>query len=589
MPFPIRIFPAVFFSMFMASGEMSACEWKDSSHDEVLEILSGHCSIPDLSGSAALDLQGKTLHVVRSVVVKPGAALTLSGVDVADLRLRSGSSGFASIVAEGSLLRIENISISSYDPANGRPDTNLQDGRSFIRVESFLRPDGTAALGRLEVTGSAISYLGYDSRFDGPPLTSTYGLSLKVLSESDLHAISTTGFIRSSNIHNNYRGFYSYGASGFVIEDSRFFQNLEYGVDGHDDTDQFMVRRNEIFGNGGTGLICSRRCSSNLFAENTVYSNGANGIMLHDLSNMGIIENNIVRDNSGDGIVIHDSHSAIVRDNDVSGNRIGIRIFAGSVNTTIVDNRLGGNVQHAISLLEGNTTPVRHQNASNALHWNGRNLARHNDSRIWFVAIESNYFIDDASIRISGARGAVFRNNQFFGRQSFHILNSLGTHIDGGTGLPDLPGPASAFAVTEARPSRRISLDDESHVVLDGDVLQMPFGSGHFHLDVASDGTGILAHDDRGEVRVTEVVRLPITVQGGSARILAARHVFGRRSTLELTLSVDEAPLVLSLNSDTCQTSEWNIDGTPHYAVKNESVHIEKVAVQSHVEISCIR
>lgn len=590
MRFPVSFVPAVAIAALVSIETAWACEWQDTSDQgAALLILDGQCAISDVLDSKALDLDGETLHVAGSIVVKPGAALTLSGAAAAEVRLQSGSTGFANIIAQGALLRIENISISSYDPADGKPDTVLQDGRAFIRVESFLKLDGTAARGRLEVTGSEISYLGYDSRFEGPDLTSTYGLSLKVLSENHLRSVSTTGFIRSSAIHDNYRGFYSYGASSFVIEDSRFFRNLEYGVDGHDDTDLFTVRRNEIFDNGGTGLICSRRCNSNVFAENTVYGNGANGIMLHDLSNKGVIENNVVQDNRGDGIVVHDSHSVVVRNNSISGNRIGIRVFAGSVNTTVVGNRLSGSAQYAISLLEGDTAPPQSQETSDNSFWNGLNLGRHNDSRVWYTVIENNVFSDNASIRISGAHGADFRNNRFLGRQSFRISNSQGTRIDGGAALPGLPGPAGAVLRAEPPPSLRISSDDGSPVVLDGDVVQMPLGSGPFRLELASDGTRILAHDDFGEVRATEVVRLPIAVRGGSGRLLTARNTFEKRPVLELTLAVDEGPLVLSLTSDACQASEWNIDGTPRYAVKDEPVRIEKAALDRLVEISCIR
>jgi parallel beta-helix repeat protein len=588
MRFPNRFIAAIL-SALATNGAASACEWRDASRQEaVLEILNGDCAIPDLLDSEALDLQRTTLHVVRSIVVKPGAALTLSGDEVDTVWLHSGPDGFANIIAEGALLQIENIAISSHNPEDGRPDTDLQDGRSFIRVESFLTSDGAAASGRLEVTGSTISYLGYDSRFEGPDLTSTYGLSLKVLSESQLRTVSTTGFIRTSDINNNYRGFYSYGASGFVIEDSRFFENLEYGVDGHDDTDNFTVKRNEIFDNGGTGLICSRRCNSNMFVENTVYRNGANGIMLHDLSNMGVIKNNLVRDNRGDGIVVHDSHSVVVKNNDISGNRIGVRVFAGSINTTVVGNRISESSQYDISLLEGDLATPQPQDPDDEIIWNGRNLARHNDSRVWFTVIETNVFSDDASIRISGAVGVDFRNNQFLGHQKFRISNSQGTQIDGGAALPDLPAPAGIVAPDDASLSRRISTDNGSPVVLDGDVLQVQLGSGPFYLKLALDGTRTLTHDETGVVRTTEVVRLPIAVRGGSGRILTAHNRFERRPTLELMLTVEDGPLVLSLTSNSCQTSEWKIDGIPHYALKGEAVRIKKNSRASLVEISCI-
>lgn len=590
MLFRARVVLAAAIATVVLTGTTSACEWREASDQDIaLQIVEGQCAIRDLLSSEALKLDGEILYVAASIVVEPGAALTLSGSAAAEVRLRSDSTGFANIIAQGALLRIEDISISSYNPADGKPDTVLQDGRAFIRVESFLKLDGTAAHGRLEVTRSKISFLGYDSRFEGPDGTSTYGLSLKVLSEKHLRLVSTTGFIRSSVVHDNYRGFYSYGASNFLIEDSKFFRNLEYGVDGHDDTDRLTVRRNEIFENGGTGLICSRRCQANVFVENRIYGNGVNGIMLHDLSNKGVIEDNIVQNNRGDGIVVHDSHAVTIKDNDISGNRIGIRVFAGSVATKVVGNRLSGSGQYEISLLQGNTAPLHSQDdLSDHSLWNGLNLGRHNDSRVWFTVVENNVFFGDASIRISGAQGSVFRKNRFFGDQSFRISNSQGTRIDGGDILKGLPGPDGAVAQSEPPPSRQISLDDGSPLVLDGEVVQIPLDLGRFRTELVSEGIRIFAHNNSGEMKVTEVVRLPIAVITGSGRLLAARNTFEKRSVLELRLAIDEGPLVLSVTSHACQVSEWKIDGSLRYAVKGEPVRIEDAALERLVEISCI-
>lgn len=292
----------------------------------------------------------------------------------------------------GATLWIDGVTVESYDPETGKPDTNLADGRSFIRVDAFIDKDGQKRNAHFEMTNSAIRYLGYETRND-PNQYTGYGLSLKVRSEEQLSEVAITGAIHNSLIEHNYRGFYSYGARDIIFTDNIVVFNKDYGVDPHDDSTGFVARRNLIAFNDGTGLAISRRCSNAIIADNYIIGNGANGIIVHDLSNNTSVQGNVVTSNNLDGIVIHDSNNVTVSNNKISLNRNGIRVFAGSTLVDVSDNEFQENRETLVVLLPGWLEQVSDlSDYSEGTKWNAKNISRHNDGRVRGVKVQKNTF-----------------------------------------------------------------------------------------------------------------------------------------------------------------------------------------------------
>jgi len=413
-------------TLIITADKVSAselCKWVDGQRDDKPALLvSGICTLDQITPSKYIEEQSEGYILLSaSLFVLPESRLVMNGSSYKNVRLLSGINSYAPIIAEGSELIIHNTNISSFDPLTGLPDTNIEDGRAFIRVDAFIDNNGTAQNGFIDIDSSSISYLGYNS-IGGDGNFSAYGLSLKVREEEELNLVQVNGRIRNSTLSNNYRGYYSYGARNIIFESNHVHNNDDYGVDPHDDSDGFIAINNTIVNNGGTGLGLSRRCDNSVVSGNKIIGNGNNGILIHDLSNSVVIENNLVEDNGLDGIVIHDSNQISVFNNVISNNRNGLRIFAGSTSVHIKENEFSENRRTDIFLLHGNLEAMEDlRNYSLGPDWNAQNISRHNDSRVRMVLIENNIFTSHAVIESIEAEIISFSGNYYAGNVLFNI------------------------------------------------------------------------------------------------------------------------------------------------------------------------
>ena len=115
----------------------------------------------------------------------------------------------------------------------------------------------------MNIYDSDIGYLGYQAGV-------SYGLSWKVQEPAEmLDAINVYGTVENTVIHHNYYGAYSFGAEGMVWRNNEFYNNIEYGLDPHDDSDNLLIEGNNAHHNGNNGIICSKRCN-NLTIRNNI-------------------------------------------------------------------------------------------------------------------------------------------------------------------------------------------------------------------------------------------------------------------------------------------------------------------------------
>lgn len=274
-----------------------------------------------LRNKALLEETAKGEWLLKANInISKNVTFIIDDSDAKILKLKSDSNGFVWVKSQGGNVVISQTKIISWDEAAQGPDTNLDDGRSFIVAKGG---------GRMDVVKSEISHLGsVGVGKRGGEFGGSYGLSWK-LAKVNLNQNLLTGSVTDSDIHDNFFGMYTYGVTGVIVQNNSFHDNVGYGIDPHDDSNNMIVADNKVYNNGYHGIIFSKRCRNNVVINNESYNNKYHGIMLHADSNNNIIENNVVFGNT-DGIAVYASSRNYIANNDVRNNKQGIRLSHGS-------------------------------------------------------------------------------------------------------------------------------------------------------------------------------------------------------------------------------------------------------------------
>lgn len=283
-------------------------------------------------------LDNKEWILRANLFVKNGATLMLEGADDSWLKLKSDKNGFVWLRSKNGNILIQNTKITSWDEGKHIPDTEYEDGRSFILAEQD---------GRMDVINSELAFLGYDgnnNKLQAQISGGVYGVSWKIPRETFTNTKRLmTGSALHSKFHDNYFGIYAYGVTGMIIENNEVFNNIQYGIDPHDESNNLIINGNRIYSNGNHGIIISKFVFNNTISENTSYNNKLHGIMLDHQSNNNLVENNITYGNI-DGIVIYNSHNNLIRSNKIRENKkSGIRTTANSSNNYFEQNVITNN------------------------------------------------------------------------------------------------------------------------------------------------------------------------------------------------------------------------------------------------------
>jgi len=360
--------------------------------------------------------------------IADGSTLNLIGTDEGGdtdafyMLSENGASPYhVKIQAKTGNVMIKSTLVSSWDPAVSGPDTDYENGRAFIHVNS-LEIDGVAHESRMDVLDSEVSYLGFlDSE--------SYGLVWKVRGGKNNHDIydrvEVYGDIQNSYIHHNYMGHYSFGSLDQVLHNNEIAYNISYGLDPHDDSDRVIITDNDVHDNGNHGIICSRRCNDLIITGNVSYRN-RHGIMLHRDTNYTLVENNTVYDNRDNGIAVFESHYNIIRNNTMTGNKHGIRLSLGSHDNLIQSNVMENNLDNGLYQYGGsdapettNGRPSENTFESNTVRNNGRLIKlRESDN----IVMRNNIFEGDTDIEIYDSTNIqILDNNHFFGEMAIRL------------------------------------------------------------------------------------------------------------------------------------------------------------------------
>lgn len=282
-----------------------------------------------------------TYRINRPISIQGNIRVDITAQTVKKLELRSAPHDVTCLCFDQASALLQDVDITSYDPATGQPDKNYADERAFVRDKN----------GRMDAVNVRFSYLGNDllpTETRGTrtnPIQSeggTYGVSWRI-SDDMLGQEIATGWVERSSFTRNHFGAFTFGASGMTWRNNYFAHNEVYGLDPHDDSNNALIEDNVFAYNDKHGFIVSKRCDYNIIRNNLSVGNKLHGFMLHQDSAYNLIENNVAYDNT-DNYVIYASDYNTIRNNiGYNARSSHVRINEGSRNNYVQGNTfLGG-------------------------------------------------------------------------------------------------------------------------------------------------------------------------------------------------------------------------------------------------------
>lgn len=385
------------------------------------------CTLTDLKAKVKdfvlKEVEPGVWELYTNLFVTQGGTLTMnsraSGGDVDVLRLKSnpGTDSIVHLEINYGQLNVDGIQITSWDTNTQSPDTDIEDGRAYIKARSFKdKITGDARESTINIANSELMNLGYK-------FNESYGLALKVKAKRTeqylFDEIDIFGSLINNKIHDNYMGFYSWGAYGLQIRDNEVYNNVLYGIDPHDHSDSLVIDGNHVHDNGSHGIICSTDCKD-LQITNNLVENNRHGIMLHQNVTDSYIAHNTLRGNREVGIALYNSHNNVIEDNTSYGNTDGIRLSSGSSDNEIKGNSVDQNTRYSLYMYQGSNIPE---------DTDGRN--------------KRNRFVDNIignaarPVQFRESDNSVLDGNTFLSPASIILKNSPGTEVLAGNEYPD--------------------------------------------------------------------------------------------------------------------------------------------------------
>ncbi|MDL4773785.1 right-handed parallel beta-helix repeat-containing protein [Actinomadura xylanilytica] len=339
------------------------------------------------------------------VFLADGAKLVLQNPS-GPLTLRMGSmpGAFGSIVSFGGSIKIEGtrrqpVRITSWDPRTRRPDTQVADGRAYIR----------AVGGDLRMKYAKVSDLGFWSgRTGGIALTGTDrpASAAKHLNKEQRHAAKkkrqqqnqpgqsgggggpgdieiekpggtathvpaadlVTGSIDNSTISGDAFGLFVSGSNQTQVTNNRIENSLVNGLVMHRFAKNANISGTLVTGSRGDGFVLSRATEKVRVTNCTSERNGHNGFTVNgqalaggpsasgeSLESFGdsSINNSVAQGNGHYGIELMGGDKLSVQNSKVIGGDMGIVVRAAATEVQISGNQLSQQVRQGIALRDG--------------------------------------------------------------------------------------------------------------------------------------------------------------------------------------------------------------------------------------------
>jgi parallel beta-helix repeat protein len=330
----------------------------------------------------------------EDIYVERGATLDLATTTGLTLKMQSDAEGFASIVSYGGDIIVTGtaakpVRIESWNPQIQTPQTDLTNGRSYIReIGGQLRlsyvdasnlgfwsgdTGGIAMTGTNRPSAGSTTYSGTVG--NSTPLnsnqvtTSPVGSSSGSSSEFYVPGMSyVSAKIDHTNISDDAFGLYFSTAQGVAISDSAVTGSLVEGIDLHRLTTEVEIQDVSSNQNDGPGFDISRAAQQVQIADCTADYNLGNGYTVNGQpisqgasasgESLGSYGNNSIgsstaQGNSHYGIEVQGGLNITLQKNTIIGNQMGIVVTKATDTVTISGNVLEQQDREGISLIDG--------------------------------------------------------------------------------------------------------------------------------------------------------------------------------------------------------------------------------------------
>jgi len=313
-----------------------------------------------------------TFDIAEHLVVLAGATLHIDAGQT--VRILSESGGFSSIVSAGGTIQVDGTAqarsvIESWDTTTGSPDSTTSDGRAYVR----------AIGGELAITGADVRSLGFWSGATGglsasASTAATAGLGTVSTSGSGTTTVavtpapSTPSRVQLSDVtvDSNAYGIALDGVAKAAITGSRITGSLVDGVlvrsapdatisattvsnsarDGINAaySSRMTLSGDRITGNGRNGMTIDRRAAATGPNPNGAATTAAAGTQVTKMT---------LDANERYGVEILGGNGGEIRSSSVTGGLMGIVVKNHATQTEVSDNRVTGQAQHGIAVLDG--------------------------------------------------------------------------------------------------------------------------------------------------------------------------------------------------------------------------------------------
>jgi hypothetical protein len=351
--------------------------------------------------------------LTENIYLNSGAKLRLSNPGGLTIRLASNSEGFVSIVSFGGRLTVEGTPqaptvITSWDPRTKRTDTDVTDGRAYLRAiggrfsmaYSTIEDLGfwSGRTGGLSLTGTDRPNTGdvegpvhltkdqrheaKEERLNGPAKADTPPASGGIVAQPsgplttpdsrfEVPGLSYVSVkITSSTIRGNAFGLFVSSANGITISNTIVERSLEDGLVMHRFASSAVIEHTTSRDNGGDGFVLARATEQVRISGCTAERNTGNGFTLSGQAladgpsasgqstasyGSNSVSNSVARDNRHYGIEILGGSDIGVQNNQVDGSDMGIVARQGAKKVAITGNHLSGQGRQGIALRDGVT------------------------------------------------------------------------------------------------------------------------------------------------------------------------------------------------------------------------------------------
>lgn len=354
--------------------------------------------------------------LTENIYVDAGAKLDLSSPGGLHLLLASDNKGFVSIISFGGRLTLSGtpqapMRIGSWDTRKDKPDTDVRDGRAYVRAVggqftmSYARVND---LGFWSGRTGGISLTGTDrpdtSNIDGPDPTASGreddedgggdggdGKSGKSDEDGQLRSggvaaepagplstpdsrfsVPTLSYVSAeitdSVITGNLFGLFVSGSIGVTISRTQVRNSLEDGILMHRGVVNAVIDRTVSQDNGGDGFVLSRATEEVRVTGSKALRNAGNGFTLsgrpladgpsasgEPTSTYGSnsVSDGVAKGNGRYGVEIDGGTDVGVQNNDIDGGDMGIVARSGATKVSITGNHLTGQKRQGISVRDG--------------------------------------------------------------------------------------------------------------------------------------------------------------------------------------------------------------------------------------------